>query len=431
MIALLSRYGVSFPTNLQSAISHYVAFPLEDKYHSDDFEVLPVSITGLFDLNEGFVKLSKCIQLKQLECLVRSIESFTEPLCNHMDMLVYFTMRGSKMFDSYLKTYLTDEDSNREFPSSYQEDSFEFQVYAPAAKPELDDNPSQELIFLQEALQKTELLLQRIGYGSATYGEVTVENTLDLNNFVLDHELQTISSFLERQVQPVYESYTHVHAFLGADCVRCMLVLFELKKYIPIVVDVLKKFELRECLDEPSLGRLVYTAESLDSEQKRSVLTLKDASQKMEVVKECLCLKNITDFTFLTLFTILADSVPFYRFLCNGNFTGKEGRERFSDKCQLITTQLQHTKYNEVVLNHLIAAYEYIFPFMINGQTLQTLMTSVSILDVSKGCKQLQTVNRNIDLIKTWFSTQPVSIVLLTPMMLLTEPRGRQLCISN
>ena len=410
MIALLSRYGVSFPNNLQSAITHYVAFPSEDKYHSDDFEALPASITGQFKLKEGFVKLSKCIQLKQLESLVRSIESFTEPLCNHMDMLVYFTMHDSKMFDSYLKVYLTDEDSNREFLSSYKEHSFEFQVFAPAAKSDLDDTPTQEVIFLQQGLRKTKILLQRIGDGSATYREVTVENTLDLN-VVLDHELQTISSFLERQVQPVYESYTRVHAFLGADCVRCMLGLFELRKYIHIVVDVLRKFEIRGCLDDPSLGQLVSMAESLDSELQRSVLTLSDANHKMEVVKECLCLKNATDFTFLTLFTVLADSVPFYRFLCNGNFTGKEGWERFRDKCQLITTQLQHAEYNEVVLNHLIAAYEYIFPFTNKDQTLQTLMIRVSILDVSKGCKQLQTVNHNIDLIKIWFSTQPVSIL--------------------
>lgn len=418
MITLLSRYGVSFPNNLQSVITQHVAFPSEDKYNSDDFEALPVSTTGQFKLEEGGVKLSNSIQLKALESLVVSIEHFTEPLCNHMDMLVYFTVHESKMFHSYLKVYLTSEDSKEEYLTSYKESSFEFEVFAPAARSEIDDTPTQELIFLQQALRKTKKLLQGIGDGSATYADVTVENTLDLNIVMLDHELQTISSYLERQIQPVYETYTHVHSFLGADYVQCMLGLFELRKYIHVVVDVLKKFEIRRCLDDPGLGQLVSIAESLDSELKRSVLTLTDANQKMEVVKDSLCIQKITDFTFLNLFTILADSVPFYKFLCSGKFTGMEGRERFMDKCQLITTQLQHVDYNEVVLNHLIGAYEYIFPFTNQDQTLQSLMKSVHLLDATKGCKQIKTVNCNIDLIKIWFSSQPVSILFYSLMLI-------------
>lgn len=88
------------------------------------------------------------------------------------------------------------------------------------------------------------------------------------------------------------------------------------------------------------------------------------------------------------------------------------------DKCQLITTQLQHVDYNEVVLNHLIGAYEYIFPFTNQDQTLQSLMKSVHLLDATKGCKQIKTVNCNIDLIKIWFSSQPVSILFYSLMLI-------------
>ena len=90
-------------------------------------------------------------------------------------------------------------------------------------------------------------------------------------------------------------------------------------------------------------------------------------------------------------------------------FVGVDGQALFNQQYQLVTTQLQHEEYNELVLNHLFAAFRLITPFVDSEQTFSSLMCQVASLGVYDASKQLETVNRNINLIRLWFSRAEVS----------------------
>ena len=409
---LLSRYGVTLPHRLQTATSECVAFPATDAYSSDQFKSLTPSISAHFKPGSDVsLKLCKTTKLKQLESIVKSLKHFTEPLCNHMDMLVFFSLKESQIFANYLQFCLLRETSDsRQYYSSYNEGSFAFEVHVPALPTELEDTPTQEMILLQQALRSTRQLLERVGDGTATYQEVTANNKLDLKIVKIDQEVDTISQFLEQNRGNAPVSFTQVQLMLGPKWLKSILELTEIRKHIYHIFNVVNKFNITGCLTDENLKQLVLMAESLNSELTKSKLTLADANKKMEIVKEQLCLTTDSDYEFLDLFPVLAESVPFHNFLYSHKFAGFEGQERFKQEIQLITAHLQHADYNEIVLNHLILAYEYMVPFIDHEQNLHSLMLKVfsQHLDAGKGCKILETVNRNIDLIKLWFSRAKV-----------------------
>ena len=408
---VLSRYGVILPHNLQCAITEFVALPLEDNYSDEHFTSLPIANKGEFRLSEEvMLKLSIYTSLKKLASIVQALERFTEPLCNHMDMLVYFSLQQSQIFATYLEMFLTNENALTDYSSSYMESSFEFEVLAPALVSDLEETPTQELILLQQALRQTKILLQKLGDGTATYKEVTANHTLDLKVVKLGNEVETLSKYFEHFFlrEDLPKSYTQVQTFLGSGWVKCMLELFEITKHVRNIHTVIEKFNLTGCLNDPNLQQLVSMCEALDTDLSRSEIKLNDASYKMDIVRQCLCLEQDPNYNFLEIFPSIADSKAFYEFLCSKKFAGREGQERFSLECQFITAQLQHGDYNDIVLNHLISAYEYMVPFLDSEQNLHSLMLRMSMLDASKGCKQLETVNRNIDLIKIWFSKAEV-----------------------
>ena len=99
----------------------------------------------------------------------------------------------------------------------------------------------------------------------------------------------------------------------------------------------------------------------------------------------------------------MGESNAFYQFVHDKHFVGEKGQALFQQQYQLITAQLQHEEYDETVLNHLYAAFTFIFPFMDTHQNFHQLMSQVTNLDVTNEMKQLQTVNTNITLIQLWF----------------------------
>ena len=406
-MTLLSRYGVSLPHRLQTAIRECVAFPATDTYSSDQFKSLTPSISARFKPGlDVSLKLCKTTKLKQLESIARSLKHFTEPLCNHMNMLVFFSLNECQIFANYLNfCLLQDTSDSRQYCSSYEEGSFDFEVHVPALSTELEDTPTQEVILLQQALQSTRQLLQRVKDGTATYREVTANNSLDLKIVKIDQEVDTISQFLEQSYGNAPLSFTQVQLMLGPKWLKSSLELANIRKHIYNIFNVVNKFNITGCLADENLKQLVFMADSLDSELNKTELTLADASDKMGIMKEQLCLTKDSDYELLDLFPVLAESVPFHNFLYSQKYSGFEGQERFKQEIQLITAHLQHADYNEIVLNHLILAYEYMVPFIDHEQKLHSLMLKVfsQHLDAGKGRKTLETVNRNIDLIKLWF----------------------------
>ena len=408
--SLLAQYGVGLPPHLQDLITKHVLFPGETKsLQLDPLEnKISSNTTGLFTPGYDIsLQISQGLSLSDLGVLVQGLLSFLDSILHHVDMLVYFRLCHCEMFDKYLKLALEKEtaaQSRKRDPMSTFS-SLAFSIPKPLMSMQMAEAESEEgvkLPVLLKSLNNTKQLLVKLMEGKATYSEIIAEGNIDLSSLDIEREFDILGGFT-----------THLHHTFqsrgGLTNVRNMLELFQYTKFIVTIKDVCQQYSLQNCLDDKILKDIVAIAEQLQPEKSRHNLTLIKASEKMEVVKKALFGDKQPRILCLKLFEAIADSPAFYQFIKDKGFTGTRGKAVFTQQYQLITAQLQHEEYDETVLNHLLAAFQFISPFMNTHQSFRTMMNEVISLDTSNGLKQLETVKTNITLIQLWFSRAEVS----------------------
>ena len=256
-----------------------------------------------------------------------------------------------------------------------------------------------------------------------SWGVALPPQLLDLISHVLFPEKDRVEELLESPLSPnIMSTLEPGHAVLTKalslhelsvlveemkKSLQSMLqFMLELPQYvhrIQIIRRVCEQYQLQGCLKDPQFVELCQLAEDLNIEANHAKITLVEASKKTEQVKEILCLSSEASPHYLELFNAVGESNAFYQFVHDKHFVGEKGQALFQQQYQLITAQLQHEEYDETVLNHLYAAFTFIFPFMDTHQNFHQLMSQVTNLDVTNEMKQLQTVNTNITLIQLWF----------------------------
>ena len=413
--ALLQEYGVSFPRKLQEMISKYVIFPGDKKPLGWEAPMNPVppSTTGQFQPgHEVSLQLSRNVSLYQLAELITELGNFQQPLIGHLEMLVFFKLNKSVMFDKYLRvqighnTEILESFKPQSIQPSSQFSGFQFSIPVPSLMsvlpPSSGVGSEQGLpikVFIR-SLESTRDLLSKVTRGDAKYSEIIAEGALDLEN--LD---------VKREFAMLVEYSTMIHLPCnGLSGVQSMLELFQYSTHINNIDNVCTQYKLKGCLDDPKLEKLkVLVGELVSSEDARAKITPNEASKKMREVKETLGFTEKTNSKTLDLFAVIQDSAVFYQFVRDKQFYGNTGTAIFYQQYQLITAQLQHEEYDEQVLNHLYAAFKLMTPFMDHRQDLGKLMSKVLELDVTNGLRQLETVNANITLIRLWFSRAEVS----------------------
>ena len=401
--SLLQWQGVALPPHLLDLISQHVVFPGKEKV-GKLLDPPPSSNTsGRFQpAHDVSLNLTKDFPLQKLSVLVKELKVFLLPIEDVLDMLVFFKLHPSEMFDKYLQVYLRKESepSVREHHSSTNP-RFTLPVFSAAdMQPVSEDQSVVEglsLHMLQRAMVQTREFIKKLMLGTAAYSEIIAKRQLDLEKLDLEQEFGTLHGFSAHFDPPVA-------SFEGLAGVQSMLELFQYVHHIETIHNVCEQYKLQGCLDDPQLDELCWLAKV-----NRDQLTPVNASMKMKRVKEILYPDGKVSPHCIELFTALGNSTPFYQFVRDKWFAGNEGQAIFWQQCQLITAQLQHEEYNETVLNHLYAAFKIIEPFMDTHQKFCQLMLKVTSLDVSNGIKQLQTVNTNITLIQLWFSRAEVS----------------------
>ena len=131
-------------------------------------------------------------------------------------------------------------------------------------------------------------------------------------------------------------------------------------------------------------------------------------STQLNIIKTSLCLEGSVNYSCLDIFPVIANSAALYQFIQEKQFTGEKGQALFQQQYQLITAQLQH---DDNVLKQLSATFFFMASFMDKEQNFQSLMSQVTKLNTSHRLKQLDTVNENITLVRSWFSRAEVRIV--------------------
>ena len=410
--SLLQVCGVAFPPRLMDLISRHIVFPGEENKAGELLNnPLSPSTTGIFQPGYDIsLKLTKALTLRELFILVQGLEAFLQPVMDVLDMLVFFKLHPSEMFDKYLQVYLKKESEvDREQHSTTTTlSAFSFTVpvfSATSVRPHSADRSAVEglpLHVLLRAMNHTNDLLMKLMQGTAAYSEIVAEGELNLEKLDIEREFSALHSFSAYLKLPLA-------SYEGLSGVRSMLELFQYVHHVRTIHSVCEQYQLQGCLEDPELVELLRLVEDLDQEENRAKLTPLDASKKMEAVKKTLCLRSSRASPHcLELFTAVRDSAAFYQFVRDKRFIGEKGQAVFRQQYQLITAQLQHEEYDETVLNHLYAAFKFIGPFMDTHQSFHGLMSQVTSLEVTSGLKQLETVNINITLIRLWFSRAEV-----------------------
>ena len=409
--SLLAENGVSLPLELEDTITKYVQFPGEPKEVVGGFlenEMPPGTLGQFKPIHNISLKLSKRLGLRELMRLVNDLQSFLQPILDWMEMLVFFKLHNSVMFEKYQKLFLekgVSEQEERLRPKISLMSTFGAfpSVSLQPAGAEEEQKAKMSLPILVRSLDWTKQLLIKLIEGNATYSEIIAEGQLDLENLDIEKEFSILGEYIVHLRQPLRNE----KGLLG---VRYMLELFQYQRHILKIRDVCEQYKLKACLKDKNLQGLVKLAEELGPEKSRRELTLNEATMKMGRVKKLLGGERVTS-QCLKLFDAVADSAAFYQFIKHKRFGRGEGRVVFTQQYQLITAQLQHEEYDEQVLNHLFAAYKFMLPFMNTNHDFGALMEEVVQLDTSSGLKQLETVNSNITLIQLWFSRAEVCYI--------------------
>ncbi len=371
MIDILSKNKVEIPQDLQEAMSQYILFPNEIKEKPAKMELLvnqpSPSSSGSFRLHNRKVHLwlSKRLSLTLLHSLVHQLNVIIAPILEHVNFMVYFELHPNKFVSTYL-----------------QQATHEFTCVTPFIN----------ILSLKVAIEQTRALLVEVLKGTLSHEELLAKGALNLTDLNIDEELNGL----------VQCKYIGSCGETGLATTKNLLRLFQFLGYIPIIEQVCQQFQLEHCLNDPQLTELTELDKRMQTQKN---VTPADAIGKWKGICKALCIEEDASPMCLDLFSKVADGADFSNFIQEKQFRGTDGEARFKQEFELITAQLQHNEYHEMVLNHLLAAFRFIAPFMNpSHDSLHSLMSAVTALNLPKGLPQFETVRENMHLIRLWFS---------------------------
>ena len=390
LVSVLSEHGVWLPTDLSDLLRESVLFPREQNHGIKMVDQAPLpSITREFNPPTRTVKLrlSMTATLTVLDSLTNKVKEFVQPIAQYIDLLVYFKLHPNKIFNAYFQKEI-------ELQSCRDQEGEEHV----------------RLQVLKNALEHTVTLMERIMEGAATYGEIVAGGELSVLADGSQKSFVDIGFDVEEEFQNLVRcSQFRNYSTSGIHKIKCLLKLLQLPHYVEMITCVCKQYNLNKCQNDADFKKVLEFALKLQKKEERALITPTDAETIWEEVEKIFCLHKGASLKCLDIFSKVADSVDFYHFLEEKEFTGQKGEVLFRQQYDLVTAQLQHEEYNEMVLNHLYAAFKFISPFTDPGQTFNCLMSVVTSLDTREELAQLDTVKKNMHLIRLWFSRAEVS----------------------
>ncbi len=409
---ILTKYGVALPPQILMAIKKNVSFPNESKSNNKRSlsveHPIPPAISENFKpgLPDVSLEITTEVDLIQLKELVMSLTTFLTDVEDNLDLLTFFILCNSEIFDKYLKHQLKvveeADTPKRNSPENPRLSIIPDMV--PEKKQIRAVGVSVET--LSRALENTKQYIFRLIQGNAMYTEIIASGSLNLRSMDIDREFGILNGYGEHATIDMRNAE-------GLQGIKAMLQLFQYARHIEVIQNVCEQYKLEACLVDPDFQELMELVAMLKEAETKNNLTAKDAIDKMNKVADILYLNTKQNSRFLDLFAAVSDSADFHQFMVQEKqFVGEKGKGLFLQQYQLITTQLQHEEYNEVVLNHLFAAFKMITPFTEKDLGFGELMAKVSELNAYDGRRQLETVNRNINLIRLWFSRAEVGVIM-------------------
>lgn len=364
---------MDLPNTWDSLVSQHFLFPDSLRGHKT-VEYLPFSTTKrLFNPPSETIHLhmKKDLKLTELHQVVFEINEFVKPLEPVMPLLIFFCLNRSSLFDQFLKKEMSCVREKMEMKG-----------------------PDQQISQLCIVLDKGRFFLKNIMEGTIKYGDMYEYTATDLVQIRVEEEFNLFCTC------PELKDFSTE----GLEAMKSMLKLLKSLYYINKLNQVCKQYKLAGCLSDPELHKLTEIARSLESAENKMQLTPSRAHNIWKSVCHILCLNEELDLDVLTIFETVSDSVDFFHFLVEMNFSEKGGESLFRQQHEFVTAELEHDVFTDTVLNHLFGAFFFIVPFMDQKQNLRALMNKIVDRQLRDGQQQLLTVKSHMQLIRLWFS---------------------------
>ena len=397
--ALLQEYGVFLPQKLREMISQYVRFPGEASHRNWEPPTHPVppSTSGQFQPgHEISLQLAKNVDFYQLAELIVELNIFQEPLLAHLQMLVFFKLNKSVMFDKYLRAQIgyNTEKLQQLKPQSLlpppQFSSFSFSVPVPSLllPIQCEDGGGEEglpiKIFVQ-SLKETEQFLIKAMKGDIN---LTIKDAFDVQSLDIAKETSLLAQ---------YSDMYHLDCS-GISGAQRILQLCQWMDCLQAIQIFGYKYQLKNCTQDPKLIQLVSITDGLISGE----VTQDEAERILKRIKEVLIsITNIDDTNYLKLFRAIGDSGSTY--------------QKLQDMCVLqrhraVFQQLQH---DTVVVSDLPTGISLLSIFDDKEQDLTSLFSRVFEFSNVQECIQiLKNINSNLPLVTQLFSDEVSSLLL-------------------
>lgn len=415
---MLAEYGIEIPEKIIIPLSNLIVYPGEkDETAEVMFNELTPSVTGAFCPGHDIaLKLSINVSLCQLQKLICELDELLSPIQDNLDLLIYFFLHKSAIFDTYLRYQLRKhsgipQESDQTIQASVSRVRSVSGAFLNSIRRGSEPFRGISWKMLADALCATKELVVKLVEGTAHYSDVTAGGHLAFEKMDLDMEFKVLIDYT-KYLQSNESNYD------GLRGIQCMLELFQYTHHINNVYGTCEQYHMKGCLEDPCLQEIKQIAVELQEESCRDQMTPKGAIERVDKIVAALCLKKRVlgyDRQCLRLFPAVSDSVMFYQFIKEKGFVGEAGQEVFRQQYELITAQLQHEEYNELVLNHLLIAFQFISPFLDDEIDFKRLMTQVNEINISRGCQELDTVKENIHLVRLWFSRAEEDTLEMVP----------------
>ena len=205
MPSLLTEYGIEIPEKIAVPLSQQVVFPGEknEGYLAVTFSEITPSITGAFcPGHDVSLKIASTVTFCQLFKLVHDLDEFLSPIKENLDLLIYFFLHKSAIFDTYLRYQLRKHSGQtQESPPSMQ--AAVSRAYTMSGTFLNSIRRSSEPFkgiswdILAVALKETKELVAKLVEGTAQYNDVTADGNLPLEKIDLVVEFKVLVDYAQ------------------------------------------------------------------------------------------------------------------------------------------------------------------------------------------------------------------------------------------
>ena len=392
---ILHRYSVTLPAGISKhLVPSRASFSDDMSLNAAQLETIVQSKTH----HNLCIHVTKCTQIQTLYKLVSDLSKFVQPIKQYTPVLAYFQLNHSLIFNQYMETEIK-KLLEPEAAKNLKKHIWDFNVDTETQIVQRDCS----VHVLAEAASKVITRIIKLLEGTLTYVQIHADGLVDLRQLDADKEFRVLDTLAKSNHLNIKGGgHRSLNGF------RELLEIFQLPEYIDCIHEICKQYNLSGCIEDPTFIQVLKTSKYLKSAHSKEEMTPIKAVDVQNELKIWLC--NNQPKVSIELFKTMKHCTPFYDFIQEMKFNGKNGKILFTQQYQLVTNELQHEEYNENMLNHLTAAYDLITPFLDAKQNFKSLMTQVAQLDVSNDLSKLWTINENIETIHNWFSKVEVSL---------------------